>query len=94
MLFYKVLPTIAIENLKYAELLLIEYSSFCAVEDSFFSFLRHHDWDILVMDALLHAPTQDEKQQTLRVSLMGGADPVGPRECKECRSPDSRDVEK
>lgn len=37
--------------------------------DTWFSFLRPRDWDIIIMDALLHVPGNDEKHQTLRISL-------------------------
>ncbi|KAJ6842666.1 uncharacterized protein M6B38_297975 [Iris pallida] len=54
-------------------------------EDSWFSFLRHHDWDILIMDALLHVPSNDEKQQTVRVSLSEIAPPPSSlADCKSC----------
>ncbi|XP_020079903.1 uncharacterized protein LOC109703621 isoform X2 [Ananas comosus] len=33
-------------------------------EDGLFSFLRHHDWEILIMEALLHVPSNDEKQHS------------------------------
>ncbi|XP_073011543.1 uncharacterized protein [Typha latifolia] len=44
-------------------------------EDGLFSFLRHHDWDILMMEALLHVPSNDAKQQTLRISLTADSPP-------------------
>lgn len=53
-------------------------------EDSLFSFLRHNDWDILVMDALLHVPTNDEKNQTVRVNLMDIDRTSSSVQCKEC----------
>lgn len=34
-----------------------------------FSFLRPQDWEILIMEALLHVPSDDEKQQTFRISV-------------------------
>ncbi|KAJ4773608.1 cytochrome oxidase complex assembly protein [Rhynchospora pubera] len=40
-----------------------------AGEDGMFSFLRHRDWDILLMEALIHVPGNDEKNQTFRISL-------------------------
>ncbi|KAL2541702.1 hypothetical protein Adt_02680 [Abeliophyllum distichum] len=38
-------------------------------EDSWFSFLRPRDWEILIMEALLHVPGNEEKQQTFRISV-------------------------
>ncbi|KAJ3689396.1 hypothetical protein LUZ61_018560 [Rhynchospora tenuis] len=40
-----------------------------AGEDGMFSFLRHRDWDILLMEALIHVPGNDEENQTFRISL-------------------------
>ncbi|KAH7669659.1 Cytochrome c oxidase assembly factor 1 protein [Dioscorea alata] len=39
-------------------------------EDTWFSFLRHHDWDILLLEALIHhRPSNDDKDQTLRITI-------------------------
>ncbi|CAL9183544.1 unnamed protein product, partial [Musa hybrid cultivar] len=59
-----------------------------------FSFLRHHDWDILIMDALLHVPSNDEKHQTVRISLSENNSPLPSTECKECRLSESAMPEK
>ncbi|WOK94913.1 hypothetical protein Cni_G03618 [Canna indica] len=59
-------------------------------DDTTFSFLRHHDWDILIMDATLHVPSNDEKQQTVRISLKGDSPlPTTLPECKGCKLPQS-----
>ncbi|XP_006647921.1 uncharacterized protein LOC102710376 [Oryza brachyantha] len=63
-------------------------------EDGFLSFLRHHDWDILIMEAHLHVPSDDDKQKTLKIDLIGGPDHPSrvsdgkstPGECKEMES--------
>ncbi|KAG2633702.1 hypothetical protein PVAP13_2NG029800 [Panicum virgatum] len=34
-------------------------------EDGLLSFLRHHDWEILTLEAHLHVPSDDEQQKTL-----------------------------
>jgi len=34
-------------------------------EDGLLSFLRHDDWEILTLEAHLHAPSDDEQQKTL-----------------------------
>jgi hypothetical protein len=34
------------------------------------SFMRHHDWEILTMEAHLHVPSDDEQQKTfVKVNL-------------------------
>ncbi|KAI4301029.1 hypothetical protein L6164_034348 [Bauhinia variegata] len=39
-------------------------------DDSWFSFFLPRDWDILIMDALLHVPGNEEKHQTLRIIFL------------------------
>ncbi|RRT84795.1 hypothetical protein B296_00003264 [Ensete ventricosum] len=67
--------------------------SFRTADERSFSFLRHHDWDILIMDALLHIPSNDEKHQTVRISLSENS-PLPSMECKECRLSESATPEK
>ncbi|KAL6601495.1 hypothetical protein ACP70R_044715 [Stipagrostis hirtigluma subsp. patula] len=47
-------------------------------EDGLLSFLRHHDWEILTMEAHLHVPSDDDdKQNTLvKVDLASSCDPL------------------
>uniref|UniRef100_A0A2N9HL82 Uncharacterized protein n=1 Tax=Fagus sylvatica TaxID=28930 RepID=A0A2N9HL82_FAGSY len=52
-------------------------------DDSWFSFLRR-DWDILIMDALLHVPANDEKHQTLRISISDTPAPAFAA-CTDCK---------
>ncbi|CAK9172821.1 unnamed protein product [Ilex paraguariensis] len=62
--------------------------------DTWFSFLRPRDWDILIMEALLHVPGNEEKQQTFRISL---ADDLPDPACKTCidhQSPKAEESEK
>ncbi|KAJ7977171.1 Cytochrome oxidase assembly protein [Quillaja saponaria] len=54
-------------------------------DDRWFSFLRSHDWDILIMDALLHVPGNEEKHQTMRISLADSCPPPACTACTECR---------
>lgn len=54
-------------------------------EDAWFSFLRHHDWDILIMEALLDVPSDNGSHHTFRVSLSDSMVPPFSSECKECR---------
>ena len=37
----------------------------CCVEDGLLSFLRHHDWEVLMPEARLHVPSDDEEQKKL-----------------------------
>ncbi|KAK7284156.1 hypothetical protein RJT34_18897 [Clitoria ternatea] len=38
-------------------------------DDTWSSFFRRGDWDILIMDALLYVPGNEEKNRTLRINL-------------------------
>ncbi|ESQ50410.1 hypothetical protein EUTSA_v10002102mg [Eutrema salsugineum] len=44
-------------------------------EDSLFGFLQQREWDILIMDALVHVPSNDGPQQTLRINVSDFAAP-------------------
>ncbi|XP_059432381.1 uncharacterized protein LOC132165725 [Corylus avellana] len=61
-------------------------------DGSWFSFLRPRDWDILIMDALLHVPANDEKHQTLRVTLSDFPPPAFTA-CTDCKPQESQDPE-
>ncbi|CAH8387884.1 unnamed protein product [Eruca vesicaria subsp. sativa] len=41
----------------------------CSGEDSLFGFLQQRDWDILIMEAHVHVPSNDGPQQTLRIEI-------------------------
>ncbi|KAL0303726.1 UNVERIFIED_CONTAM: hypothetical protein Sradi_6240700 [Sesamum radiatum] len=49
-------------------------------EDTWFSILRPRDWEILIMEALLHVPGNEKKEQTFRISISDNP----PLECKPC----------
>ncbi|KAF7804598.1 Cytochrome oxidase assembly protein 1 [Senna tora] len=49
-------------------------------EDTWFSYFLPRDWEILIMDALLHVPGNEEKHQTMRINL---ADKL-PTSCTAC----------
>ncbi|KAK4385416.1 hypothetical protein Sango_2665600 [Sesamum angolense] len=49
-------------------------------EDTWFSILRPRDWEILIMEALLHVPGNEQKEQTFRISVSDNP----PLECKPC----------
>uniref|UniRef100_A0A7N2MK08 Uncharacterized protein n=1 Tax=Quercus lobata TaxID=97700 RepID=A0A7N2MK08_QUELO len=59
-------------------------------DDSWFSFLRPRDWEILIMEALLHVPANDEKHQTLRISL---SDFLSSPACEACTTSDCKPQE-
>ncbi|KDP26463.1 hypothetical protein JCGZ_17621 [Jatropha curcas] len=50
-------------------------------DDNWFSFFLPRDWEILVMEALLHVPGNEEKQQTQRINL---SENYPPEDCKAC----------
>ncbi|KAG7014597.1 hypothetical protein SDJN02_24776 [Cucurbita argyrosperma subsp. argyrosperma] len=60
-------------------------------EDSWISFLRPRDWDILIMDALLHVPENEGKQQTMRINLTEKFAPAAAAcvACTDCQSPEA-----
>lgn len=51
------------------------FALFLGTEDSLFGFLQQRDWDILIMDALVHVPSNDGPQQTLRINVSDIVDP-------------------
>ncbi|KAF8090312.1 hypothetical protein N665_0479s0016 [Sinapis alba] len=51
-------------------------------EDSLFGFLQQRDWDILIMDALVHVPSNDGPQQTLRIDISDFAPPLAASDYK------------
>jgi hypothetical protein len=56
---------------------------FSETDDTWSSFFLPRDWDILIMDALLHVPGNEEKQQTLRINLSHKLSPSSTA-CAEC----------
>ncbi|XP_022157493.1 uncharacterized protein LOC111024183 isoform X2 [Momordica charantia] len=55
-------------------------------EESWISFVRPREWDILIMDALLHVPANQGKEQTLRINL---TEKFPPAACVACQPPDT-----
>ncbi|EYU19911.1 hypothetical protein ABFS82_06G076200 [Erythranthe guttata] len=49
-------------------------------EDTWFSILRARDWEILMMEALLHVPTKEKNEQTFRITVSDNP----PLDCKPC----------
>eukprot|EP00262_Sarcandra_glabra_P008906 TRINITY_DN22847_c0_g1_i1.p1 TRINITY_DN22847_c0_g1~~TRINITY_DN22847_c0_g1_i1.p1 ORF type:complete len:195 (-),score=24.98 TRINITY_DN22847_c0_g1_i1:204-788(-) len=62
-------------------------------ENAWFSFLRNRDWEILIMEALLHVPGNEEKQQTFRIRLSDKSQLPAIAECKDCRLQESGSIE-
>ncbi|KAK7336912.1 hypothetical protein VNO77_17465 [Canavalia gladiata] len=52
-------------------------------DDSWSSFFLPRDWDILIMDALLYVPGNEERNQTLRINLSDKL-PPSCTACTEC----------
>lgn len=50
-------------------------------EENWLSFFRPRDWEILIMEALLHVPENEEKNRTFRISL---SDDISPQACQTC----------
>ncbi|KAK9053521.1 hypothetical protein SSX86_024595 [Deinandra increscens subsp. villosa] len=48
-------------------------------EESWLSFFRPRDWEILIMEALLHVPENEERNRTFRIRIM--SDDVSPPAC-------------
>ncbi|GAB4841263.1 hypothetical protein Ancab_021995 [Ancistrocladus abbreviatus] len=56
-------------------------------DDSWLSFLRPREFDILIMDAVLNVPSNETRQQTIRVNI---SDDLASAACQACtRSPES-----
>ncbi|KAJ8443966.1 hypothetical protein Cgig2_020812 [Carnegiea gigantea] len=49
-------------------------------DDSWLSFLRPHDFDILILDAVLYVPGNEEAQQTVKINIAG----ISPSACQSC----------
>ncbi|CAL0309794.1 unnamed protein product [Lupinus luteus] len=52
-------------------------------DDSWSSYLVPRDWEILIMDALLHVPGNDEQNRTLRINVAGSECVARPSENSE-----------
>ncbi|CAK7349509.1 unnamed protein product [Dovyalis caffra] len=63
-------------------------------DDNWFSFFLHRDWEILIMEALLHIPSNEDKQQTMRISLLDGFQSPACKTCTECPQQESQNPEK
>lgn len=50
-------------------------------EENWLSFFRPRDWEILIMEALLHVPENEEKNRTFRIRI---SDDISPPACQPC----------
>lgn len=55
-------------------------------DDTWFTFFRPREWEILIMEALLHVPSNEEKLQTFRLSLSDNLTPPACSPCTDCKS--------
>lgn len=62
---------------------ILKWGSF--TDDNWYSYIVPRDWEILVMEALLHVPGNEEKQQTLRISLLENVSSPACTACTECK---------
>ncbi|KAI4302833.1 hypothetical protein MLD38_038534 [Melastoma candidum] len=62
-------------------------------DDAWFSFLRPRNWEVLVMEALLHVPGNEEKQRTFRINVANELPPPTCKECVTCPSPGVATIE-
>ncbi|XVE77989.1 hypothetical protein DITRI_Ditri13aG0108100 [Diplodiscus trichospermus] len=62
--------------------------------DNRFSYVLPRDWEILIMEALLHVPRNEEKRQTLRINLLENIPPPACIACTECTPQQSENQEK
>ncbi|KAL3728738.1 hypothetical protein ACJRO7_033340 [Eucalyptus globulus] len=62
-------------------------------DDTWLSFLRPRDWEILIMEALLHVPENEEKQRTFRISLSDDLPAPDCNACTSCSTPGQKQVE-
>lgn len=63
-------------------------------DDGWFSFFLPRNWEILIMEALLHIPSNEERQQTMRISLSDSFSSPACKTCTECPQQESQDPEK
>jgi hypothetical protein len=58
---------------------------FFLADESWFSFLKHSNWEILIMDAILDVPTKDGKHRTIRVTVPDNKAAPPPADCRACK---------
>ncbi|KAK2973721.1 hypothetical protein RJ640_029150 [Escallonia rubra] len=63
-------------------------------DDTRFSLFRPRSWEILIMEALLHVPANEEKNQTFRINLSDSFPPSACKTCTTCPPQESEVPEK
>ncbi|KAL4558620.1 hypothetical protein LXL04_036821 [Taraxacum kok-saghyz] len=53
-------------------------------EENWLSFFRPRDWEILIMEALLHVPENEEKNRTFRISIADELSPLSSSSSSSC----------
>ncbi|KAJ8749141.1 hypothetical protein K2173_013748 [Erythroxylum novogranatense] len=62
-------------------------------DDNWLSFFLPRDWDILIMDALVHVPSNEGREQTLRINVSDNFPSPPCTACSECQPKESKDSE-
>ncbi|XP_051186875.1 uncharacterized protein [Lolium perenne] len=65
---------------------LLKFKAVRLGDESWFSFLKHSDWEILIMDAILDVRTKDGKHRTIRVAVPDNKAAPPPADCRACKS--------
>ncbi|XP_076910190.1 uncharacterized protein LOC143567741 [Bidens hawaiensis] len=55
--------------------------------DSWLPFFRPHDWEILIMEALLHVPENEDKNKTFRIRISDDMSPPAFQPCITSQEP-------
>ncbi|RAL45130.1 unnamed protein product [Cuscuta campestris] len=61
---------------------IIQLKAVCNGDDTWISFFWPCNWEILIMEALVHVPGKEEKQQTFRITVSDDVPP--PTACVAC----------
>ncbi|KAG5567365.1 hypothetical protein RHGRI_002802 [Rhododendron griersonianum] len=67
----------------------VQFKAVRTGDDTWYSFLLPRDWEVLIMEALLHVPSNEEKQRTFRINLLDNIPSPATVACIDCRSPES-----
>uniref|UniRef100_A0ACD5UW52 Uncharacterized protein n=1 Tax=Avena sativa TaxID=4498 RepID=A0ACD5UW52_AVESA len=65
---------------------LLKFKAVRSGDESWFSFLKLSDWEILIMDAILDVSTEDGKRQTIRVTVPDNKAAPPAADCRACKS--------
>ncbi|RLM64553.1 uncharacterized protein C2845_PM16G01180 [Panicum miliaceum] len=65
---------------------LLKFKAVRLGDESWYSFLKPSDWEILIMDAILDIHTEDGKHRTMRVTIPDNTPAPPPADCTACKS--------